>query len=681
MKRNIRQCNQRSCILRCACKHISCSGHAGFLNMVNLRQCLFQAYRRWYIKLLCFILFIFYLLSCLILSQSALANTSKKNYWVERYNALSPQDHPLIPETMAIFNKVLAAADKRENRYPSLVILENKKDIFALSLMDGTILISQRVMEFCFADVDFKTGASRMAFVLGHELAHLAKDDFWQFEAIDTITRYGFDQNFSQEIKTLLTNTTDISDSKHAREIRQKKEFQADGYGLLYATMAGYDPVSLINSSMDATDPTLSNNFFYKWKQQSIPQNRCKNQTNASYPEAENRAAFLQAKMRAISEDIVLFNLGVRLSQLGRYKDALEFLMEFKKKFPCREVLNDIGLIYYRLALDILARCDMDAAYRFQLSTVIDSVTRAQNLSKKQMRGESCFNNSIYQRYLRDAIRYFKAACEKDPFYTPSLINLSSAYIMSGQFSGAVSETDKVLKIHKENSGALNNRAVALYLLGPSINVDMFESSIKTLELLIKEYPDESAAYYNIAVLLSERKREAAAKRAWGHFIERERVGNFSKQVKKKLGGEKNNFWIEHQKTPDAPTMPGNLTAYKKKGTLFKQPVKLGEMDEKIIEQLKGFQRRIIDIGTIFGEYYTLNDVHVLAIEGVVEIVECSIDKNCELSDFVDQHDKLKQILITASLKKMYIYDNFAVDVVKGKVTSIVFYENTLIEN
>jgi len=48
-----------------------------------------------------------------------------------------------------------------------------------LALKDGTILLSQKGMEICYQAEDKNIGDARVAFVLGHEMAHLGNDDFW----------------------------------------------------------------------------------------------------------------------------------------------------------------------------------------------------------------------------------------------------------------------------------------------------------------------------------------------------------------------------------------------------------------------------------------------------------------------------------------------------------------------
>ncbi|ETR65414.1 MAG: hypothetical protein OMM_14287, partial [Candidatus Magnetoglobus multicellularis str. Araruama] len=94
--------------------------------------------------------------------------------------------------------------------------------------------------------------------------------------------------------------------------------------------------------------------------------------------------------------------------------------------------------------------------------------------------------------YFQHAIRYLRNACEKDPFYIPAYINYSSALIMTGQYVRAAGVLrDDVMKTDKNIPDALNNFAVALYLMGPDpfIKVDMFSDASLMLKEVIKITP------------------------------------------------------------------------------------------------------------------------------------------------------------------------------------------------
>ncbi|RLC16042.1 MAG: hypothetical protein DRI57_11900, partial [Deltaproteobacteria bacterium] len=117
------------------------------------------------------------------------------------------------------------------------------------------------------------------------------------------------------------------------REERKKKELKADEYGLLYALAAGYDPKAIADKE--------GKNFVQEWVNQITGEIAY---TDEYHPAPQQRAAFLLAHMQKISNKLYLFHFGIRLYQLGRYEEALDFLNAFQNEFPCREVFNNIGL-------------------------------------------------------------------------------------------------------------------------------------------------------------------------------------------------------------------------------------------------------------------------------------------------------------------------------------------------
>ena len=156
---------------------------------------------------------------------------------------------------------------------------------------------------------------------------------------------------------------------------------------------------------------------------------------------------FLKSVIKPIINDLDLFGFGVRLYQLGRYEDALDFLSAFREKFPSREVFNNIGLARYALAVRHLAEYDRNRAFQYRLSTILDTRTEADKL-----RGDN--TQQQFKENIREAIREFKAASEKDPSYLPARVNLSSALILAEKYSEAMAASDEALTISKDDPQA-----------------------------------------------------------------------------------------------------------------------------------------------------------------------------------------------------------------------------------
>lgn len=587
-------------------------------------------------------LMFFYLIGHCI---AAKPEEERGEWWVKRYGALSDKDHRLMPKVLSVFGRVLAAADKRGTRSPRLIIIRKEGDPWAVCLKDGTVLLTRKAMEFCYQGVDEHIGDARTAYVLGHELAHLAKDDFWHQTAFESVKRFMPESESKKEIEKLLMNTEDIDDSAKAREIRRKKEMESDGYGLLYAVMAGYD-VSVIADE--------NNNFFREWTSQITGKIAY---SDEHHPSPEQRYDFLKSSVKSVINDIDLFRFGVRLYQLGRYEDALDFLTKFREKFPSREVFSNIGLSRYALALKDFAGYDPDNAFRYRLSTVLDADTGADILNRNTK------PNRNAKKQFQEAVTEFKAACEKDPLYLPARVNLSAALIMSDKYSEAMAACDDALTIRRDDPQALNNRAIAMYLLGPSIGTDMFGQSSDALRDIIAKHPDFADPLYNIGRLRAERERIASAKESWEKYLNIESVGVYADIIRKTLN------------IPTQVSEAGTWQTVLKKWNIL-PPIPLGEPDAESEKYLSQFERHGLGFGNIGDKYYSYKDFRVLMLDGIIELVEMPIKENIAISSVGGKPKTIKGI----GEMQTYIYDNFALDVQKDMVRKIVYFEKLKIE-
>ncbi len=576
-----------------------------------------------------------FVMTALPLLAHALPQQNSSPYWVNLYGALSEADHPLVSRIQEVFQRVLNAADKRGNRIPNLIILREIENPWAFCLKDGSVLLSQRAAEFCYQDVKKSVGDARMAFVLGHELAHLSSDDFWGTEAFQTLANFG-PENPVTDTESV-ARVRDILFKSKDPAIRKAKELKADAYGLLYASIAGYSPQHIVD--------TEGKNFFQHWTDQITKQIAY---SEDAHPEPKARATLLLSKMNAVKEQVYLFQMGVRLYQLGRYEDALDFMEVFQEEFPCREVFSNIGLIYYQKAMKELAECDRNRAYRFRPSVVLDTETRAETFLRKC--GEDLFRKSV---------RYFRHACKQDTLYATARVNLSAALILSEKHSEALSVLDVALKIQKDDPRAMNNRAIAMYLLGPSIQTDMFQQASDVLKAVIAKHPEYSDAYYNLGRIQAERERNAALRETWGKYLETEPFGIYSDIVRESLQKEK--------PSPETRrSAPAEFTEA--------CPVKLGETDDETERQLAKFDEHTPDLRRTFGKCYVRGGVRVLVLEDVVEVVETPVRKAMRLSEITSKYGQPCRKHPAPSGVTTLVYDNFALDIQDDMVRKVTHF-------
>lgn len=542
--------------------------------------------------------------------------------------------HPLLSRAKQVFDRVLAVADKRSNYTPRLLIISEAAEPWAMCLKNGTVILTQKGLEFCYQDTDEARGDSRLAFVLGHELAHLAEDDFWEWSAFETVKRLGSKEKAFEELIGKLGGPAN-------RKERKKKELKADEYGLLYALAAGYDPKAIADEK--------GKNFVQEWVSQITGEIAY---SDEYHPSPQQRAAFLLAHMQKIGDKLYLFHFGVRLYQLGRYEEALDFLRAFQAEFPCREVLNNIGLVHYQLAMNALAVYDKDRAYRYKLSGILDTETRAEKLVRRNLLSEKEAKQR-FRKHIREAIDCFEGACEKDAFYVPARVNLSSAYMLKGNYAMArgVLRDEDGLKIRIKSPEAANNYAIAEYLDRMSDKPDFRE-----LQNLTRNHPEHPDGFYNLGRILSENGRMSEARAAWEKYLALSPSDVYAEVIRAKLG------------------VPGPRDPEKTSPNFTETPfVRINEDYENVKERLKGFATYPVELENLSGKYALKEDIRILMLEDVVKLVESSARQKMTFSE-LGKYGEPYRILKNFSGVKTIVYDNFALDVRDDRVRTVVYF-------
>ncbi len=565
------------------------------------------------------------------------------SWWIENYGVISEEEGPLVTRAEGVFNMVSMASDKMGNRIPKLLIIRSKGDPWAISLKDGTIILTHGALNVCYKGVAEEDGDSRLAFLLGHELAHLSNDDFWHAFAFTAVEENLIYTEIKKALKAQLEKTGDIkADDPESDKFIRTKELQADSYGIISMAIAGYDPRAIVDDS---------NNFFEEWVSQTTSAAAYE---DPRHPGPEMRSEFLRSQLSAVVETIDYFTFGVNLYQLGRYSDAILLFDAFSEHFPGREVFNNLGLSHYQLAMRFLSSCDRELPLRFKLSTVFDTETRARRTRGK---GRSdCVKNKIFLQHINNATGYLNLALNKDPTYLPARINLSSALITAGRYSSAMSMADEALEIEPGNPEALSNKAVALYLFGLANNIDTADNAINVLKETSVRNPGFGNSVYNVAAIQSERGRKASAQETWKAFLRVEHSGIHATAARRNTG-------IEADEIAIVPST-----------SRLKPPIKLGEITAESAEVLNEMESREFVIGKFTGEIYEGNRIKALAIDNVVEVVERQFDKKIEFKGFKEKHGEPVRVR-NNNYGKTLIYSDFAAYVKNGKIKKVIYFK------
>ena len=593
-------------------------------------------------KKIFFVLFIIFLLTDTDTYSSEMQDKlHHRSWWIEKYGVVDKGYDTLAARAEMIFQRVSMASDKTGKCIPRLLIIKGGGRPWVTSIRDGSVILTHGALRVCYKGVSKENGDSRLAFVLGHELAHLSKDEYWHAFAFADLDG----KEISKELEDQLEEIRDISrDKSVADEMFKEKELQADSYGMISMASAGYDPGAIIDND--------NINFFEDWIAQT---KRNITYEDSQHPDPKVRAEFLRLRLDDVVKLLDCFTFGVTLYQIGRYEDAILLFDTFREQFPGREVFSNLGLSYYQIAIKALSFCDADLPYRFKLSTFIDPETYAVKLRGF---GESdCFKDKVFLRYIKRALEYLKLAVDKDHTYLPARINMSSALIMAGEYSRAISVTEEVLRIDRENAEALNNNAVALYLYGLSNNIDTVDKAIEIMRKVVGLNHNFGNPVYNIATICSERGRDASARDTWKAFLEIESTGDFANAARRNLGIElKETDVTSSLSSPEPPFRPG-------------EEIK-GEL-EKMLEKMKV---RKFSIGGSTIEIYEENDLRILARDFIVEVIEKVYDKGVRTEEFKTEYGKPLRVMNKYG-GAILIYDDFAVDVIDGKVRKVIYFK------
>lgn len=611
---------------------------------------------------------LFVLCSVTTASAEELRGRDTAAYQIVNYGPVTAQMNPRVKIAEEVFSRVKAVTDTTGVKFPRLIVVKGGGEKRAEALKDGSVVFSIEAVEVCFKGVTEEKGKSRLAFLIAHELAHQSRNHFWHSEAHQAFSGDKGTKD-TEAIKKRIEDTTDMAkDDKSRDQHQQMKEHEADADGIIFMAMAGYDPKMVVAD--DGTD-------FFAWYV-SESSNGKMNALDIHHPSTKERAEFVRGYLKPVIEYLDYFYLGVRYLQLGGYEYAISFLDRFREKFPSREVFNNLGLAHYQIAMDKLSGCDPKLPVRYWLSTMIDSDTLAGSLSRgRRTRGSetsACFKNEEYLLHINKSVEYLELAVAKYLGHLPARVNLSSALIMAGKSDKAISvvnealEMEKSVKPGKEYATVYNNRGVAMFLYGSSINVDMIDPALDSLRKAAALDVSRGEPLYNIAAIFKERKRGAEAKMAWQELLKVESSGVYAAIAQNESGIARNSATVKK-------------TASKRP---VATPIRLGAISKETEKKLAGMEKRVIPVGSVSEKIDGVKDVYAYHGKGVivyafgdtVEVVVMDMTPAVDVAEFRTTSGEPDSVLRSMAGETL-LYRDFAVDVVDGKVVRVVFFEGS----
>ena len=449
------------------------------------------------------------------------------DYWQKNYDELLPRDDPRAARAHEIFQRVLDAAGRRPGVVPRLFIVKSESPYIplAFAIPDGGIIISMRVLDICYQDPN--RGDDRLAFVLGHEIAHQLKDDFWHIKFFQAIKLSKGNDPQDQEVLEEVRKVASLTDKVLA------KELQADEYGIIYASMAGFNTSAIV-----AEDDKVN---FFEYFYKSLDPGQIEGvQKDSAHPNPKQRAETVKARLKQVLDKVDLFELGLACYQAGDWERAILFFGEFLRFFPSREVYHNLASSHHQLALKYYQYWKKDKeGIPFKLSLAIDPVTRASQIT---LRGnDSKGPKELFSEHLETAVKYYQTAISQDPSYVLSYNNLGCALILKGEVYKAIATLKDALKLAPDSLETMNNLGVAFfYAENPTkAKANLFEAS--------RLDPEYDFPLFNLGRIALEENKTAETRKYWTAYLKLDPASPWAYSIRKAL-------------SVDQPQIPAKLT-------------------------------------------------------------------------------------------------------------------------
>ncbi len=455
---------------------------------------------------------LFLLVPLLALAEDARA---RLDFWKANYGELRPADDSRAARAYEIFARVLAAAGHRAGVVPNLFVIKGGGAAvpLAIALPDGGIVISQQVLDVCYKEPG--KGDDRLAFILAHEIAHELKDDFWHLKFFEAV-------ELSQK-----TKPGDAAVIDEVRAIANKsqepllKEMQCDEYGIVYASMAGFDTRAIVMEDDKV-------NFFRYFAAALDPENIKGTVRDAEHPTPEARAAAVKARLVQVLDVVDLFDLGLLFYQTADFKKAAQLFSEFLRYYPGREVYHDLAACHHQIARKAYREWKgKDKDFPFELSLPVEAETRARKIV---LRGESAPDwEARFKEEIGKAVDNYRTALSQDPSYWPSANNLGCALLLQENPYEAVAFLQKALQLVPDSPQVLNNLGVAFYL------AENPQKAREKLQAALKISPAYDAPVYNLGMMAFLSGDKAEASKQWQAYLQADPESAFAERISASL--------------------------------------------------------------------------------------------------------------------------------------------------
>jgi len=463
------------------------------------------------------IILLFYIFSAELKAQTTLQPENPAqfiSYW--KSSVISAEQDELVAFSERVFQRLLRAWDSSRLE-PGLYVVNSDRGAWAVSLVDGNILLSRQAIEACL-NFGQQRAEHLLAFVLAHELAHQRSDDLWQHRFFRLQNK-----NQKDDLQTRLQKQMD----KRMLADMEQKETRADHDGLILMASVGFNPYQIVNKK----------DFFTEWVE-NIWQQPCSAQTDDLISDACNKARSRAIRSRSQLDSVAsqsgLYHLGVQAIVARDYSKARYYFTQYGRDFPNRAVMSALGLTHLAEAIEIrekLIQTKVIDSADFYYPLMLDSSAGFETLKNpNQVEKRGAVNLISKQQeqlsnHVKKAIAFFEKAIRLAPEVQRTYLLLANAFLLGDNsfMVRGILQGRYIPKFGPDTAASL------LMAITTSFEGNHYKAISALNDLLNQIMPpgsqysemDDVLAYsttYNLASLLEFTGQQDKAKKVWQTF-------------------------------------------------------------------------------------------------------------------------------------------------------------------
>ena len=428
---------------------------------------------------------------------------STSGFYRITFGEVSQSESGLAKRAADIFAKIVRVADKAEYKDPELLVVDSPNWPWAIALPDNTVVLSRGALQLCYEEVSDEEGDIRLAMILGHELGHLAEDDYWHRDVYlglqDHRPTAG---DATLKLMNFIGERSGLVDA-HSQQwlsIVKERELRADDWGFMYSALAGFDPTKLVENK--------ERSFFHFWTEKT---NALMGETPNYFLLPQDRSEYISARSRMLSDLSVLYRLGTVLTHMNHFDQARIVLKKVLSLFPAHEAYNNLG---YLNLMQVAPMMNEASPYPFWLFAISDAKPKTRIIT----RGMDQASEVDAEAYLATATKYFMRSIKHNPGYLPGYLNLATVYFYQQKYARATAVLRDAQAI------APNNTEIESMLQLTTMEslvglVNYLPQAIKNMERLWAQPEAPLSAAFNLAQLYDRANETDKANEIWQQVV------------------------------------------------------------------------------------------------------------------------------------------------------------------